>query len=920
MEQTILNYINQQSENISWDDLDSFTVNAISLEVNRNKQEVQKILFKLNKQGDIIKINTHPLTYVSRLSLENKYKTSISENVYETVDELLKDISSNYSDTSFYELIGYNGSLKSCINQCVAAIQYPGNGLPILLMGSSGTGKSYIAKLIYDYGHSIGRIKGNFIPVNCSEYSNNPELFLTNVFGYKKGSYTGADKDNQGILHYANDGVLFLDEVHGLPPECQEKIFQFMDGGSYHMVGDNVKWYKSNVQIIMATTENPNQVLLKTLLRRIPLIVQIPDLNDRPLQERRELIHYLFAKEEKHIGKNIQLSRMVYHVLQATIFTGNIGEVKNIIKTAVANALLKSQKDGTINIHIYDLPQKFYNKGINILDDKVMLSVKQLLNKREENHNYYQFHYDIINHLKNNKHSFLNETEKQYVYGKTKIYIDFLFYDFKQDEMYQNNINIDFITQVLKIIENKYHLKHFTNNEIEIICKLITFSADILTLNKKSLDNEAVVTCYRKLLDYFLIDEKIIDDFYELIKDIVLIENVDIFKLDLSLLFVYFLKDLNDLTTASVIIAHGYSIASEMANNVNHLLEGHVFDSIDMPLDCDFKDILDKLSKYLDGLSKKRNDVIVLVDMGSLENVYQYLSSYPFNIGIIDNVTTKLCLEVGTKLIQNESILNVLKQASSQNISHYTLIEKKKKQEIILTICETGLGMADVIADLVKQSLPKKTGILIIPYDYQSLVSEGKRQPLFHSYHVCFILGTTNPNIDGIPFLSIFEIMDKKNVNYIKELMKNYFSAQEVSRFCNELLKNFTIENLKNYLNVISPQKVIDDIQEFVKNIQEELDIQLNSNLTCCLYIHLACMIERILLHEEINRFDELDTFIKSNQDFFKKIKKSFTGIEKAYNIQIPDQEIAYLHEYIYSKYEESDESNDEMLSDLFYK
>ena len=87
--------------------------------------------------------------------------------------------------------------------------------------------------------------------------------------------------------------------------------------------------------------------------------------------------------------------------------------------------------------------------------------------------------------------------------------------------------------------------------------------------------------------------------------------------------------------------------------------------------------------------------------------------------------------------------------------------------------------MADVIADLVKQSLPKKTGILIIPYDYQSLVSEGKRQPLFHSYHVCFILGTTNPNIDGIPFLSIFEIMDKKNVNYIKELKKDIAEMQE---------------------------------------------------------------------------------------------------------------------------------------------
>ena len=71
---------------------------------------------------------------------------------------------------------------------------------------------------------------------------------------------------------------------------------------------------------------------------------------------------------------------------------------------------------------------------------------------------------------------------------------------------------------------------------------MVAFSADILTLNKKALDDESVRTCYKKVLDYFLIDEKVIEDFYELINDTVLIENVDIFKLDLLLLFVYFLK------------------------------------------------------------------------------------------------------------------------------------------------------------------------------------------------------------------------------------------------------------------------------------------------------------------------------------------------------------------------------------------
>ena len=74
--------------------------------------------------------------------------------------------------------------------------------MPILLQGASGTGKSYIAQLIYQYAYCTEKIKGKFMTINCAEYSNNPELFLTNVFGYKKGAYTGADKDQNGILYH----------------------------------------------------------------------------------------------------------------------------------------------------------------------------------------------------------------------------------------------------------------------------------------------------------------------------------------------------------------------------------------------------------------------------------------------------------------------------------------------------------------------------------------------------------------------------------------------------------------------------------------------------------------------------------------------------------------------------------------------
>ena len=159
-----------------------------------------------------------------------------------------------------------------------------------------------------------------------------------------------------------------------------------MDSGMYHRVGDNENWYHSHVQIIMATTENPNDVLLKTLLRRIPLIVQIPNLNERPLQERKELIRYLFSEEEQCIQRKIEISRMVYHILQSSFFQGNIGKIKNIIKTTVANALLKSTMTETVHIHIRDFPPDLLKtvstKGINLLDDKKMLKIETLLDRK----------------------------------------------------------------------------------------------------------------------------------------------------------------------------------------------------------------------------------------------------------------------------------------------------------------------------------------------------------------------------------------------------------------------------------------------------------------------------------------------------------------------------------------------------------
>ena len=192
----------------------------------------------------------------------------------------------------FSSMVGYAGSQKQTVEMCMAAVNYPPDGLPMLLTGESGVGKSFIARLIHAYALSQGVIKANapFVVLNCADYANNPELLSATLLGYKKGSFTGADKDRDGLLKEADGGYLFLDEVHRLSFENQEKLFLFMDSGQYRPLGDNV-WKSSRVRFIFATTENPDEVLLETFRRRITLQVPIPSMMDRPLKERLQMLY-----------------------------------------------------------------------------------------------------------------------------------------------------------------------------------------------------------------------------------------------------------------------------------------------------------------------------------------------------------------------------------------------------------------------------------------------------------------------------------------------------------------------------------------------------------------------------------------------------------------------------------------------------
>ncbi|MFO7173728.1 MAG: sigma 54-interacting transcriptional regulator, partial [Bacillota bacterium] len=242
----------------------------------------------------------------------------------------------------FDRITGARGSLAKQVEQARAAILYPPRGLHTLLLGSTGVGKTLFAELMYQFALESGRLPPDapFVAFNCADYAANPQLLMGQLFGVARGAFSGADRDRPGLVEKADGGILFLDEVHRLPPEGQEMLFYLIDRGEYRRLGEAERVRRSSVLLIAATTEPPESALLSTFYRRIPMVIHLPDLRDRPVEERRELIHRFVLEEQERIGVRVVLSPDALELLLRYECPGNIGQLRTDIQLACAHAYL----------------------------------------------------------------------------------------------------------------------------------------------------------------------------------------------------------------------------------------------------------------------------------------------------------------------------------------------------------------------------------------------------------------------------------------------------------------------------------------------------------------------------------------------------------------------------------------------------
>ncbi|MDD7793391.1 sigma 54-interacting transcriptional regulator [Clostridium sp. 'White wine YQ'] len=261
--------------------------------------------------------------------------------------------------TVFDKFARRNPSLYPAVQQAKAAVLYPPNGMHMLILGETGVGKSMFADLIHGYAIEMGKMDkdSDIITFNCADYANNPQLLISQLFGVSKGSFTGADLDKVGLIEKANGGILFLDEVHRLPPEGQEMFFAFMDKGVFRRLGETDDEREAKVIIVAATTEDPDSALLRTFIRRFPMILTLPDLAHRTYEEKFGLISKFFREEAVKFNSEIIVSINTLRALLAYRCNHNIGQLKNDIKLICAKAYLQfiSESRETIKINSTDL-------------------------------------------------------------------------------------------------------------------------------------------------------------------------------------------------------------------------------------------------------------------------------------------------------------------------------------------------------------------------------------------------------------------------------------------------------------------------------------------------------------------------------------------------------------------------------------
>lgn len=394
--QVSADYCNSTTNEMIGMPIENYYPNAMLLHVLKNKNErLNEKIHYIGKKRYMC--NSYPIyngdEFLGAFSVFRDVQEI--DDLNKKVKYLELQINLNKPEDNIATVVDFGGTLNTVFNKAKKTVGSLGGPRHSIITGESGTGKTMLANLIYNYAKKIGVIDKNapFIEINCAQFTN-PDIAAMEIFGSVEGAYTGS-KRKKGLFEQANGGILFLDEAHTLE-NYQNMLLKAIESGKIRRIGDT-KEISINVIIIAASTRNLHEVLLPELYQRLGQYeMYLPSLGERSLEEKEQIFQHFIKKYESAVRMSHNIEYHVEFTVEArqalldAVYPRNIRQFRDIINYSIdsSSPLIEDVKDKseiTTVVGMEDIPFEIMesteevgsesNHGKGKIDKKVSIMI-----------------------------------------------------------------------------------------------------------------------------------------------------------------------------------------------------------------------------------------------------------------------------------------------------------------------------------------------------------------------------------------------------------------------------------------------------------------------------------------------------------------------------------------------------------------
>lgn len=844
---------------------DGVTTKEIADHFELQRSNVSATLNELVKEELLKKTVTRPVKYFLPQK-ESEDKQNIGENF----------------------IVGSNGSLANSMHIAKAAIYYPGRKLNVLVSSKPGCGTTYFTYCMYLFGKSTGIFKEDvpYYKISCRHFKNNLDNLMNILF-------SPADLE-KSLFAKARGGMLFIDNADLLNSEEKSRLSDFLENGMLYN-SDRTETLDCRDTFLTISCQTINEQEFST---RMSMVVRLPELNERPLHEKMELINYFFSLEAKNACRVFQTNKNVIEVLLMNQFELNVKGLGMAIKRACATACVRNMDDPNSNIEVtlYDFDEEIQknvvrmhnrSEGIGELLGTQSLFIYDYRNSYQQltDDNTPDLYEQIRNQYSELARRGLNDDK---IHTIVASHINSLFQQYNYIRSYNDDYDIEQLSKIvderiIQIVSNiidLYRKEMKKDTKPQLFYGLCLHMNSLLkrNFNAKRVDDEQIIHIVQEYPREYAISTRLATVFKEGFQIELPMEEVVIITM-------FFINDDKEENGHPVLlyIFHGNGIASSLRDVTNNLMHSNNAFAYDLSLDKPTPDAMKEIKELIEKIDEG-NGVIVIYDMGSIKTMLDTISQeIQIVIRYIYIPVTLVGLDVARKCIQDNDI---------DYIYHSTMREMKNtmnfhdsSNEIIITLCYTGEGGALQLKQYIDQysTLGIKTVPLAVSRRDDLIQQVMKLQKLYHVH--CFV-GTYDPKLLGIPFVSMNQIFENKPEDLDKLLMFETVKKKDIDY---APIYDF----LKQHFTHVS----VDELKTLLPSVIDELAIiySMDADQKTGVFIHIASLLENLKEGAVIKLEENVSGIIDLYESDFKTVSSILKPLEKKFDVIIDDNQIALL-------------------------